>query len=216
MEKRLITAFNKLGHGEFLLKARPTVEALTETGILGFTWAFFLATPDALRESFQQLEQTHAASLRGDPVKTVETNTRRHEFNSMFGDVLDFVSIAARKDSTLLIRAGLGWIKKTTTSPQARALSLSTGPKNFTVKHGTEHGVIIGRCSRIPGAKSYEVWWAEDPNNEENWKYLVVSSRCNRIEMRNLTPGRLYWFRVRAILSNGTSPWSALISLMAI
>ncbi|MBJ6727196.1 fibronectin type III domain-containing protein [Geomesophilobacter sediminis] len=216
MDRRLINAYLKLNHAEFIVRSGPPVAALTETGVIGFSWNCFLGSPEALKGAFQNLKESHNASLGGDPVKLAETDARRQEFTGIFGDVLDVLAVAARKDSTLLIKAGLDWIKKSSpsTASQARA-ALANGPMNFAVKYGVGHE-MVGKCAAVKGAKSYEVWCTEDPKDESSWKFLGIFTKASRMEFQGLTPGRQYWFRVRAVLANGKSPWSHVVSLMGI
>lgn len=78
---------------------------------------------------------------------------------------------------------------------------------------------MVLRADGVKGAKSFEVWCCEgDPMTESNWRYLTGSVRVNRIELTGLglTPGKLYFFRIRAISSHGIGPWSNFVSLIAI
>ncbi|TGU71767.1 fibronectin type III domain-containing protein [Geomonas terrae] len=87
--------------------------------------------------------------------------------------------------------------------------------ENFRLVY--EGQIIVARGSAVKGAKSYEIWICEgDPLTESNWRHHITSGCVNRIEMTDLTPGRLYYFRIRAVSSHATGPWSNFISMMAI
>jgi hypothetical protein len=76
---------------------------------------------------------------------------------------------------------------------------------------------IVARGSAVKGAKCYEIWICEgDPLTESNWRHLITSGCVNHIEINGLTPGKLYYFRIRAVGSHTTGPWSNFISMMAI
>jgi len=77
--------------------------------------------------------------------------------------------------------------------------------------------MVIGKCNSVKKARSFGLEVCEgDPTIEENWKYISVAVHCTRMEMKGLTPGKVYSYRVRAITPSGTGPWSSYVTLMAI
>ncbi|MBU5614751.1 fibronectin type III domain-containing protein [Geomonas azotofigens] len=88
-------------------------------------------------------------------------------------------------------------------------------PENFRMAY--EGRGIIARASAVKGAKSYEIWVCEsDPLVESSWRHHTTSGRVHRIDITGLTPGRLYYFRIRAVGATDAGPWSNFISMMAI
>jgi hypothetical protein len=90
-----------------------------------------------------------------------------------------------------------------------------TATENFRLVY--EGRKIVARASAVKGARSYEIGICEgDPMIEGNWRHHATSGRVTRIELTDLTPGRLCYFRIRAVGSHGTGPWSNFVSMMAI
>lgn len=90
-----------------------------------------------------------------------------------------------------------------------------TSADNFRMVYDGK--MMVARANGVKGAKSYELWVCDgDPMIESNWRYLTNSTRINHIEVTGLTPGKLYYFRIRAICSHGNGPWSNFVSMMAI
>jgi hypothetical protein len=56
----------------------------------------------------------------------------------------------------------------------------------------------------VKGTKSYEVQQSTDA---ANWQHAGVATK-SKLTVSGLTTGTKYWFRVRAVGGNATSPWS--------
>ena len=77
-------------------------------------------------------------------------------------------------------------------------------------------GVLIGRANAVHGASSYEAQICNGTSTEEtNWRTVVFSRGCSRLQFPGLTPGQVYSFRLRALGREGWSPWSDIAQLMA-
>lgn len=123
------------------------------------------------------------------------------------------VKLAAENDPTLPQRLGINLQKGKKASSKAPLAA----PANFVVRHGAEHGTMIAKASPVKGGRSYEIEVCEgDPSIEGNWRHVATSVLCSKMEIRGLTPGTMYWFRVRAVGAKGLGPASSYVSLMAI
>lgn len=123
------------------------------------------------------------------------------------------VRLAAENDATLPQKLGINLQKGKKISSKAPL----TAPGNFIVRHGPEHGTMIAKASPVKGGRSYDVEDCEgDPSIESNWKHIATSVLCSKMEIKGLTPGTIYWFRVKAIGAKGLGPASSYVSLMAI
>ena len=67
-------------------------------------------------------------------------------------------------------------------------------------KHGPTSGTVLVIALAIVGALTYTFEWSLD---QTNWSPL--QSGKTRVTISGLTPGKLYWFRVRAFLRDGTT-----------
>jgi phosphodiesterase/alkaline phosphatase D-like protein len=88
-------------------------------------------------------------------------------------------------------------------------------PLKVSVRHGEITRTLILKCNRTDGAGSVEWQISEDESaGEAGWKPGGVCTHCNRIEVKDLIPGKRYFFRMRNIGGNGPGPWSVTVSLI--
>ena len=150
--------------------------------------------------------------LGGNHAKEQELQTVRDEVNSQVGMLHGLAVLVADTDPSIALRLGVA-------QPPITKRTLTyyhlTSPDNFKLVY-KDH-LLIARANAVKGAKSYEVWFCEgDPRVENSWRHLTTSTRVNRIVLTGLTPGVVYYFRIRAISAHGEGPWSNFINMMAI
>uniref|UniRef100_C6DYR7 Fibronectin type III domain protein n=1 Tax=Geobacter sp. (strain M21) TaxID=443144 RepID=C6DYR7_GEOSM len=182
-------------------------------------------TKDAVLESIftvlpnlQKLKSAHGRHLGlfnevlgGNHEKEGELQAVRQEVSAQLGLLRGMALLAGTQDPTIPQKLGLQQQQPLT----KRTLGNLTSPENFRMVY--DGHTIVARANAVKGAKSFEVWGCDgDPMTESNWRHLTTSARVNRIEILGLTPGKLYYFRIRAISSSGTGPWSNFISMMTI
>jgi hypothetical protein len=86
-------------------------------------------------------------------------------------------------------------------------------PPEFSVFHG-ESGTIKGKTPRHPRAKSYRLQISEiGPTDEGSWRDYEDFPLASKILITGLEPGKLYWFRLSILTSDGRSQWSAPVSI---
>jgi hypothetical protein len=172
-----------------------------------------LPTEAHLKEAHERFQGTFNEVLSGGRDKA-STRQDREALNKALTRFTALINLAAEEDPTLPQQVGLNPRPVKTTTVAHAPIAAPTG---FRVTHGEEHGMIIGKVNSVKKARSYELEVCEgDPTVEENWKYIAVSVHCTKMEMKGLTPGKLYSFRVRAVTPIGKGPWSSYATLMAI
>lgn len=172
-----------------------------------------LPTQAQLEEVHERYKASYNAVLAGNHGKAPERDADRRELNRRFSRFAGLVKLAAEEDPTLLAKLGIAPHKQKRSSTTIHL----TAPTNFQVRHGEEHGVMIGRAGGVKGARSYIIEACEgNPTVEQNWRYIATSVRSTRMDMRGLVPGTVYSFRVRGVGANGPGPWSSYVTLMAI
>jgi hypothetical protein len=68
----------------------------------------------------------------------------------------------------------------------------------------------------VRGARLYETQYCcGDPGVAANWRHGVTTTGCLHIELKNLTPGQVYYIRVCGIGRRGPGAWSNTVNLMA-
>ncbi|ACH39022.1 MAG: hypothetical protein ACD_55C00160G0004 [uncultured bacterium] len=168
-------------------------------------------------EELKYLHENHIATLNdpssGEPEKVMEHQAKRQLLNRKFGAFHSAVKLAATDDPSLLATFGLSQPKaKKSASPATVSRS-----EKLKAVHGDISGEIFLKGVPIKYARSYDIDYCEgDPSLEESWKHHSVVAHASKMKVTGLTPGRVYWFRVRGIGANGPGPWSPYASLMAI
>lgn len=168
------------------------------------------------RDKFEVLHGRYKENLNaylgGDRQKGLMLEVDSKELNRELTRFITLVKLVAEDDPTLLQKLGINLQKGKKASK-----ILLTAPANFSVRHGSEHGTMIAKASPVKGGKSYEIQVCEgDPSIESNWRHVATSAHCSRMEITGLTPGTVYWFRVKAVGARGFGPSSSYVSLMAI
>lgn len=142
--------------------------------------------------------------------KEGELEAARNEVLTQVSLVHGMATLTGKHDPTIPQKLGL--VHQIASKRSAAGLSV---PENFRMVY--EGRSIIARASAVKGARSYEIWVCEsDPLTEAGWRHHTTSGKISRIEVTGLTPGRLYYFRIRAVGAVDAGPPSNFISMMAI
>ncbi|WP_460597655.1 fibronectin type III domain-containing protein [Geomonas sp. Red276] len=144
-------------------------------------------------------------------MKLAERNALHLETKCHLAKIASYVELAADGDLEVLRTTGFplkSQVVKGTTMVPATDLS---------VRHGLDTGSYDLRVGRVPGARAYDIQICEgDPAVESNWCDVDTFPRATGIKVGGKEPGKLYWFRVRVLSSNGRGPWSVPVSLRAL
>ncbi|MBU5637633.1 fibronectin type III domain-containing protein [Geomonas sp. Red69] len=159
---------------------------------------------DRHRNAFYQV-------LDGAHDKEGELEAARNDLTTKISLVNGMAHLTGKHDPTIPQKLGL---VQQIVGKRLSAAGLLV-PGNFRMAY--EGHSIVARASAVKGARSYEIWVCEgDPLSEASWRHLTTSGRVNRIEITGLTPGRLYYFRIRAVGAVDAGPFSNFVSMMAI
>ncbi|ACH38919.1 hypothetical protein Gbem_1905 [Citrifermentans bemidjiense Bem] len=149
--------------------------------------------------------------LGGNREKEGELQAVRQEVSAQLGLFRGMALLAGTQDPTIPQKLGLQQQQPIT----KRTAGILTAPENSRMVY--DGHTIVARANAVKGAKSYEVWGCDgDPMTESNWRHLTTSCRVNRIEIAGLTPGKMFYFRIRAIAPSGPGSWTNFMSMMAI
>lgn len=80
-------------------------------------------------------------------------------------------------------------------------------PGNLRATLSIMPGGIVLRWKPVKGAKSYIIECREHNVPGAPWQQIKISTKA-KVEVMNLTPGKEYAFRVRAVGAAGEGPWS--------
>ncbi|GFO56960.1 hypothetical protein GMSM_39670 [Geomonas sp. Red276] len=102
--------------------------------------------------------------------------------------------------------------KKLLKNPAPLGVTAPTTPK---VKRSDNHSSIVYvSVGRILMASMYYVQICQgDPTDQSAWVDAAQADSCRNIEIKGLTPGAVYHFRVRCYGSGVYSPWSQVVTV---
>jgi Fibronectin type III domain len=90
-------------------------------------------------------------------------------------------------------------------------VGVPAAPQNLTAAATAFAGEILLRWQRPLRRCFFRMEFTTNPKDENSWRPLG-GERAQSFRAKELTPGKLYWFRVRAENIHGASPWSGLAS----
>ncbi len=115
------------------------------------------------------------------------------------------VVTTAHADPAAMTAAGL------TVRADWQKVGVPAAPQNLTAAATANAGEIRLRWQRPLRRCFFQVEFTTNPNTETNWRQLGGETAQSFLATE-LTPGKLYWFRVRASNIHGESPWSGSAS----
>lgn len=80
-------------------------------------------------------------------------------------------------------------------------------PMGLYATAGDEDGEIVLNWEPVRGAKSYVVYMTTDPNVPDSWAHKASRTE-SFIDIKELTSGNKYWFRVAAVGAAGQGAFS--------
>ena len=87
------------------------------------------------------------------------------------------------------------------------------------IAFGSVSGAIVLTLVKFKGAASYEIRWASvapGTANPTNWSYQPLANTKTPVTISNLTPGTIYVFQARAVISAGYSDWSQPVTKIVV
>ena len=188
---------------EKLSKGRNVASGLDDNP--GFT------NPDVvladLIEVTDMLEQDSVAAAKGGPTETAKMHqTEKMWVNLMRKEAL-YVDRIADGDERLILSSGFSISKQPVPAQRPE----------FSAELGEKSGTVILRRKAYQNAKTYVWQYCECSTmpDESKWLYAGFSTKAT-MEITDLKPSLMYWFRVAAVTKDGTTSWSVPIMQMMI
>ena len=163
--------------------------------------------PAALTTLNTALRTAITAADAGGKQQTAEKNNAYQAVTSALRKDANYVEIQADNDQATLLSSGFDIVSTN------RAQAPLDQPVIVEISNLATTQLLI-RMLSILNAKSYQVQIATAANGP--WSEAGIFTQARRIVLLELTPGTVYFVRVRAIGgSTGYSEWSVPVSLMA-
>jgi hypothetical protein len=214
MQAKLIITFSNLSEPDFHTKAGAIVTALRNNPDFPEPWPPQVPSFAQLEAAYNAYQDALHAAANRDRAKIAERDDKRAVLEGYLKTLAGYLELIAQGDTTKLIRTGFDQRKDIVRGVNANP---PPAPAGFTVKHGKLSGSVILHASSVQGAASYDASHTEaSPADDASWQDDGTFTGCNHIDITGLTPGKSYWFRLRAINSAGNGAWTAPAGLMVI
>ena len=192
-------ALSGLSPAALVERARAIIAALT--GNADFTTP--VPSLAAVAAAADAVEAADTAVLNnGGKQDYLARSLRAQELRDMLLLLGAYVQVTSGGDPEKILSAGYPYRKA------AEPVGPLPAPENLRVTFSKFSGQLDLAWDRVPGRMFYEGQWNQaDPGVEDDWKGLVNLSD-NTYTVKGLTPGKLYYFRVRGVGAAGPGPWS--------
>ncbi len=163
-------------------------------------------TPDELDAAKVAFGLALSAANQGSVAQTAAKKERRAELIALLRELAAFVEHKANGDVQIIIVSGFDFSNRGH-SPQLQLVK----PNINRILNERTTQLVVG-VSRVPTARSFE---AQVRIGQGPWQAAGTFPQARRMILKELTPGTLYWIRVRAVGgSTGYSDWSDAVSHM--
>ncbi len=165
-----------------------------------------LADVTAARE---ELEIRITAAAMGDRSAIALRKDQEKVLKTLLQKLASYVQIASNSESDILT-SGFDVRRK------GEAIGHLSRPAALDAKRTDAEGVVQLSWKPVNGSQHYivEMTTSDPMTGSASWAHLAYTGKSNQ-EVTNLTPGTVYWFRVRALGSKGQSPFSDPAKVMA-
>ena len=221
---KLIISLYKLSEAAFHTQAMLIMDKLgDETATPPTTNADFpepvpspYPTRAALRVLHADYNKKYDLAVGGDSPAVSDRNAARKLLEAAFAAIAGWLEAVCNASASPAGMAGTTGFDiqhpRTHSSPPGEL----AGPQNVRMRHGTMSGALLLDCTADSHAGSYESQIGTDPNSEASFTSKLTTKGCTRMEHTGLTPGVLYYGRVRAIGPTGPGAWSDVAMLRAL
>ena len=128
-----------------------------------------------------------------------ERDAAKNELESVDAAIVNSVN-SQSQDASVLLTTGYPLVEERgTAAPIEQVVNLSSAT-------GDEPGEIDINFDRVKSATGYEFQISID--NPENWTNAGAAGKTSKHTFNNLTPGKKYWIRVRALRGEDKGAWS--------
>lgn len=169
--------------------------------------ALIKPTPAALEAAFDDFSTKNAAAKNRGKMEILQRKMSQKVLLTGLGQWANFIDTAADGDLSVIIGTGFNARR----APGAG--TMPSVPGDPRARYGANSGEIIVRVTGGRNVRNFSVQHAESPDGP--WIDGPLSTKSN-VTFSGLTPGKMYWFRLKANGAKGSSDWCTPISKMAV
>lgn len=208
------SSFNSLKSADFVVQVEQVVAAMTGNTAFPEPWPANVPTLAQIQTDLAAFQAAATATSAGDKTRIAERKASRSKLQSDMTLLAYYLQSASQGDETLLSSTGFP-LRGPVVQP--RIADVPGAPEDFQLTRGPLSGTLTARVRRVPKAASYDAQvTSADPTVEGNWLAAGSFKNCSRIELQGLTPGKVYYVRLRALGSGGPGAWTIPSSLMVV
>jgi hypothetical protein len=159
--------------------------------------------------AIDDLETAQQSTYGGGVSATMARNEKLAVVKSQLTVLGSYVQTVSKGDGNIIDLAGMPI--KSRGPRRYDTMAVPDGLKTVILRSG-----VVGlRWQPVHNAKAFAIEYCPDPLTGTQWERGMYNSGANGY-VADLTPGKKYWFRVRAIGSQGlTSDWTEPVCVMA-
>lgn len=211
MQAKLITTFDHLSEADFLAKSGIIVISLTANTHYPEPWVVQVPTLAQLNTAYTDYLDCYQAAINHDSLKIALRISARQTLTEQLKRLIPYLELVAQGDTFILATTGYDLRKDIVRG----GFDTLPAPEDFRVSHGAKSGSLDIHIAKLIGAGSYEVQITKsDPSIEANWQHALSSLISAHILLEGLTPGQIYWVRLRGIGSSGAGVWTEPVSMI--
>lgn len=196
---------------EFLAFLGALIAALRAHPLFSGPWPDIYPSLDEMEKEAEGFRTLYNGSLTKDIVITSQKNAARKVLNKKIFQISQYVELVAGEDPVKLMGTGF-----TLKGHSVRHIRAYTVPQGFKLSNGLLPGSVNAKCARMDGVAAWEIYAADDPSREENFRYVSNFTRCSHMEMTGFESVKKFYFKIRAIGHDVKGPWSPVVSIVVL
>jgi hypothetical protein len=193
----------------FAKAADPKLVATTEVILTSMADKPAFATPEptllVVQNKLTEFSIGMQKASSGNSQDILLKNQLKDELVELLHLLGAYVAFASKGDPIVARSSGFRIAKPPAPQPAV------TKPENVRLSDGPNAGEIAAECKRVPGAKSYQYQYTQDPAlPQDNW--MTVTSTRRKVVLTNLESGKKIYCRIGAVGSNDQIVYSDVAS----
>ena len=216
----MLTTSNSSNPNAFLPLASKEFAIYTTDDLIGFTTnaithvAGYAPVADILpavadvKLALNDLVTKNAAALNKGRTERMQRDLAKKVTVDQLRQWASYIDSVANGDRMFILDCGFQLRRASTPS------TLPATPTNVRAAYSNVSGELILRCKGGRNVRNFSIQYAESATGP--WIDCPLTTKARGTSVSGLTPGKVYWFRMRANGAAGSSDWSMPASKMAL